>query len=175
MNKPECLIIHHSGGTDANPLADTSHHTAAMIKNWHKAKGWADIGYHWVIEKTGKIVKGRDEMSTGAHCIGWNEKSIGICLCGNFDATLPTKEQEASLRIVLKDILKRYPKIPKDAIYPHRKFANKTCYGKKLSDTWAADLIKEPKENTINKEEIVSIMVPRSKVEIINNFISSLK
>ena len=169
MNKPRCLIIHHSGGTDANPLADTSHHTAEVIKSWHLAKGWSDVGYHWLIERNGKIVKGRDEMSTGAHCVGWNEKSIGICVIGNFDATLPTKEQEDSLRMLLREILNRYPNIPKDAIYPHRKYAVKSCYGKKLSDTWAVDLLKT------KQEEMVNLLVPKSKVEVIINFINSLK
>ncbi len=51
------LIIHHSGGTDANPLADTSHHTAKDVDAWHKAKGWDGIGYNWYIEKNGKLVK----------------------------------------------------------------------------------------------------------------------
>lgn len=144
MNKPEYIIVHHTGGTDANPLADTSHHTAAMIKSWHLQKGWIDIGYNWVIEKDGKTVKGRPEDIEGAHTKGYNSKSIGVCLSGNFDATYPTKEQEVALRTLLLDILKRYPVIKKENVIPHRTFANKTCYGKLLKDDWARNLIKEP-------------------------------
>ena len=169
MNKPEIIIVHHSGGTDANPLADTSNQTANIIKNWHLSLGWADVGYNWLIEKSGKIVKGRDEKSTGAHTVGYNEKSIGVCVIGNFDATLPTQAQIESLKIVLRDILKRYPIITYDKIYPHRKFAKKTCYGNKLSDKWASDLVKPV------VEEMVSMMVPKSKVDIIKNFINSLR
>ena len=43
-----------TGGTDANPLLDTSNHTAEMVDAWHKAKGWDGIGYNWFIEKDGK-------------------------------------------------------------------------------------------------------------------------
>lgn len=142
MNKPEYIIVHHTGGTEANPKADTSHHTASMIKQWHLAKGWDDIGYNWVIEKDGKIVKGRDEKKSGAHAIGYNSKSIGICLSGNFDVTYPTKEQEVSLGKLLKEVMERYPNIPIAKIVPHRTFATKTCYGKLLADGWAATLIR---------------------------------
>ena len=72
MNNPEYIIVHHTGGTDANPLADTSNQTAAIIKSWHLQKGWSDIGYNWVIEKDGKIVQGRSENVEGAHTVGYN-------------------------------------------------------------------------------------------------------
>ena len=143
MNTPNKLIVHHTGGTDINPLEDTSHHTAAIMKSWHLSKGWVDIGYNWVIEKTGKIVKGRDEEIDGAHCLGQNSQSIGVCLSGNFDATLPTKEQIESFKQFYRDLTKRYPNITPENVFPHRKYANKTCYGKKLSDNWASDLAKE--------------------------------
>ncbi len=55
VNNPEKIILHHTGGTNANPLADTSHHTAEIVENWHLAKGWLGIGYHFFIEKTGLL------------------------------------------------------------------------------------------------------------------------
>lgn len=75
---------------------------AALIREWHKAKGWKDIGYHKVIlngrisktetdpMRVGEIQDGRpldgdnfispDEV--GAHTLGYNVRSIGICLIG---------------------------------------------------------------------------------------------
>lgn len=141
-NYPDKLVIHHSGGTDVNPLEDTSHHTAEMIESWHISKGWDGLGYQYVIHKNGDIWAGRPEHIQGAHTLGQNSQSIGVCLSGNFDATLPTKEQIESFKIFYKDLIKRYPHITPDKVYPHRKFANKTCYGKKLSDTWASELAK---------------------------------
>lgn len=137
-NFPTEIIVHHTGGTDADPLADTSHHTAKIIETWHLQKGWNGIGYHYVIEKDGTIVKGRPEHVEGAHEPKKNKDSLGLCMSGNFDATLPTKQQEQSLVILAQDIQQRYP-IKK--IGPHRQYAKKTCYGKKLSDTWAQELI----------------------------------
>src|SRR3990167_6813699 len=154
MNTAKVLIVHHTGGTDANPLADTSHHTAEMIRQWHLAKGWDDIGYNWVIEKTGKIVKGRDEKKSGAHTIGWNTMSIGVCLSGNFDATLPTPEQISSFKKLYLELRQRYPILTPETVFPHRKFAQKTCYGKKLTDYWAANLAREALNAPNPKEEI---------------------
>ena len=138
-NNVEYLIIHHSGGTDANPLEDTSHHTAQMMEAWHLSKGWEGLAYHYVIHKNGDIWAGRPEHRNGAHTVNFNTKSIGICLSGNFDLTLPTKEQEIALAGLIQAIRSRYM-ITTDKIVPHRAFANKTCYGKNLPDNWARNL-----------------------------------
>lgn len=160
INRPEVIIVHHSGGSDANTLLDTSNQTAQIIKDYHLSLGWENVGYHWLIEKSGRIVKGREENYHGAHCTGWNQKSIGICVIGNFDITLPTKEQEISLTKLLKEILVRYPQC-KDKIYPHRKYAKKSCYGKLLSDDWALNLVKE--EDTV--------AVPRLLIEQLSKYL----
>lgn len=141
-NNPKKIIVHHTGGTDKYPLADTSHHTAQIIENWHLSlPGWIGIGYHYVIHKDGEVWKGRPEHVHGAHSKADNKDSIGICLSGNFDATLPTLAQEKSLKELLNSLSEKYS-IGKDKIVPHRHSANKTCYGNKLSDTWASDMIE---------------------------------
>lgn len=148
-NKPQLLIIHHTGGTDANPKEDTSHHTFEVVNEWHK-KLWNFksslgfyIGYHYFIDKSGKVTQGRADTDEGAHTVGKNLTSLGICLAGNFDVTKPTKEQVEALKTLLKAKLTQYGLL-KEAVVPHRKYANKSCYGKLLSDTWAKDLLAEP-------------------------------
>lgn len=141
LNKPTKIIVHHTGGTDAYPLMDTSHHTFETVRGWHLSKGWDDIGYHWYIEKDGSVHEGRVETMHGAHTVGQNTKSVGVCVAGNFDATLPTPAQVDALTELLKEIMERW-NIPYSEIYPHRKFANKTCYGNKLTDNWASLLVK---------------------------------
>lgn len=139
-NFPESIIVHHTGGTNPNPEADTSHHTAKMVEDYHLSLGWDGIGYHWFIEKNGDIWKGRPEKRNGAHTINMNTKSVGVCLAGNFDVTLPTKEQESSLVWLVNQIKSRYSI---KEIVPHRKYANKTCYGKLLTDDWAVKLMQK--------------------------------
>lgn len=159
-NHPRMIIVHHSGGTDRDPMADTSGHTAQSMEAYHLSKGWEGLAYQYVIHSNGDIWLGRPEFYHGAHTTNYNFESIGICLSGNFDFSLPTKEQEISLVKLIKDILARYPNIGE--IYPHRKFADKSCYGKRLSDVWARDLIykvnsSEKKSDLIKKiDELIS-------------------
>lgn len=147
-NKPLYLIVHHTGGTDADPKADTSNHTFEIVDAWHKQL-WNFksslghyIGYQYFIDKTGKVTQGRADTDEGAHTIRKNLSSLGICLAGNFDTTLPTKEQIAALKTLLKAKMAQYS-IPLANVVPHRTFAEKSCYGNRLSDTWAQDLLKE--------------------------------
>lgn len=156
MNKPEYLIVHHTGGINSDPLADTSHHTFEMVNEWHR-KLWNFrsslgyyIAYHYFIDKEGMVTQGRADTDDGAHCIGQNRQSIAIALAGNFDVTDPTENQVKSLTGLLKKLSKIYD-IPQSNVVPHRKFSNKTCYGRRLSDSWAASLLSdgvEPPQKT---------------------------
>jgi N-acetylmuramoyl-L-alanine amidase len=57
------------------------------IREWHLARGWSDIGYHFVIRRDGTVETGRQIDQIGAHARGHNEGSIGICLVGGMDET----------------------------------------------------------------------------------------
>lgn len=144
-NFPQYYVIHCTGGSKTNPLADTSNHTANGMEKGHLALGWEGLGYQYAIHKDGEIWKGRPEHYHGAHVSqqNINFKSIGICLVGNFDATLPTKEQEDSLKKLILDLQTRYGKLP---IVPHRYFLGtpptKSCYGKLLADDYARNLVE---------------------------------
>lgn len=59
--------------------------TATDIDRWHRERGFNGIGYHYVIRLDGKLEKGRDVTLAGAHCKGWNERSVGICYIGGLD------------------------------------------------------------------------------------------
>ena len=53
--------------------------TATDIDRWHRQRGFRSIVYHFVIRLDGTIEPGRDVALDGAHCTGWNHRSIGIC------------------------------------------------------------------------------------------------
>lgn len=102
---------------------------AADIKRWHKAQGWSDIGYHYVIDIDGTIEPGRPLETAGAHCTGHNANSIGICYVGGCDKDMKPKdtrtdEQKASLLLLLKYLVAKYPGAK---IYGHKDFAQKAC------------------------------------------------
>jgi len=151
--------VHHTGGTDADPLADTSHHTFEIVNEFHRTAKKEDgsfvyhngspsslghyCAYTIFIEKDGKTTYAREDDEIGGHTRFYNDKLIGIGLAGNFDATLPTKEQTEALKRELYRLMKKFPQITPYKIYPHRAFANKSCYGRRLSNTWASDLVNE--------------------------------
>lgn len=152
--KPAYIIVHHSGGTDANPMQDSSGYTLAQCNSDHKARfnmrsslGFY-VGYTYFIDKAGVVTQCRKDDEEGAHTIGRNKDSIGICLAGNFDATMPTEAQVRSLTELMKRKVVEYG-IPFENVRPHRAFANKSCFGRKLSDDWAMNLLKS--ENPLKK------------------------
>lgn len=80
--------------------------TASTIHNWHLANGWTGIGYHWVIDGSGKLEAGRPWYWEGAHCRGHNHDSIGICLIGVDDFS---GEQIYTLRELVGHLLSKWP------------------------------------------------------------------
>jgi N-acetylmuramoyl-L-alanine amidase len=90
---------------------------AADIDKWHRQKGWACIGYHYVIRRDGTVEPGREEAVIGSHVQGWNSHSVGICMVGGVSADDVSKAvnnftpaQFESLKKLLIDLKKRYPK-----------------------------------------------------------------
>ena len=55
-------------------------------------RGFSDIGYHFVIIPNGTVQVGRPENVVGAHTIGHNTDSIGVCLIGKTEFTIPQLE-----------------------------------------------------------------------------------
>lgn len=103
---------------------------AKEIRQWHKAKGWSDIGYHLCIRRDGTVELGRDINRVGAHVSGHNTGSIGICLIGGVDARMMpesnyTNDQWRSLRNTLRFLKLDYPSA---SIHGHNEFTKmKAC------------------------------------------------
>lgn len=118
------IIIHCSATPEGKD------YTVEQIREWHKQRGFSDIGYHYVIYRDGSIHTGRPIERIGAHCLGHNAHSIGVCYIGGVakDGKTPkdtrTEAQKESLIKLIKDLKKKYPKA---TIHGHREFANKAC------------------------------------------------
>lgn len=112
----EYIVIHCSA---TNPNQDIG---AAEIDQWHRAKGWSGIGYHFVICRDGKIELGKPLHRIGAHAYGYNRVSWGLCMVGGVDSKNKpednfTNEQYTSLRNLL-NVLSNIE--PKAGILGHR-------------------------------------------------------
>lgn len=118
------IIVHCTATRRNQPV------TVDDVRRWHKEKGYADIGYHYLIYLNGEIHKGRPVEIAGAHCLNHNAHSIGVCYVGGLDLLgkdqedTRTEQQKTALRSLLRQLKTQYP----DAVIRgHRDFANKTC------------------------------------------------
>lgn len=124
-------IIVHCTATRAG-----RHYTVADIDRWHRQRGFRCIGYHWVVYLDGTIHPGRPEAEAGAHCLGHNARSIGICYVGGLDAEgkpadTRTPAQRAALQTLVALLRNRYPGV---TVHGHREFAPKACPCFDISD-----------------------------------------
>src|SRR3990167_627826 len=106
LHRIRAVVIHHS----ATPRSATFE----SIKQYHtRDKGWTDIGYHYVILGDGTLRYGRTLPRMGAHAIGRNIDTVGVCLVG--DNTKPSEawvpEQLATLRRLLEALRLVFPGI----------------------------------------------------------------
>lgn len=71
------------------------------IRQWHLQRGFNDIGYHYVIRRSGLVEAGRPVEIAGAHAQGHNFASIGICLVGgNNEADFSYKQYQSLFDLV---------------------------------------------------------------------------
>lgn len=127
VKSPERVILHCSATpdfSDSNEKYDLF--GASDIDDWHRQRGFDEIGYHWVIRRTGIIESGRDELELGAHTMGHNTGSIGVCFIGMKD---PTEIQVIALLILYSRIRRKYG-IDYTNWFGHNEFnARKSCPG----------------------------------------------
>lgn len=128
-------IIVHCAATrpewmDGRPLTDK----IAEIDRWHRARGWSGIGYHYLIDRDGKVGEGRPVEKTGAHVKGHNTGTIGICLIGGHGAAKDdefsdhfTQAQDKALRKLITKLRREHPSIR--YVSGHNQYANKGCPG----------------------------------------------
>lgn len=85
------VVVHHS----ALPLADGPQ----AIQRAHMGlKGYADIGYHFLVDGLGDLYEGRILRARGAHTGGHNTGTVGVVLLGNFNVVEPFTRAWQTLR-----------------------------------------------------------------------------
>lgn len=116
-------IIIHCTATEENRAV-----SVADVDRWHRARGFASIGYHFLVAQDGTVTEGRSIDVPGAHCRGHNDCSIGICYAGGLRSCKPTDtrtpEQRHALAQLIETMSKRFPRA---TIHGHREFAAKEC------------------------------------------------
>jgi len=128
-------VILHCSATRPSWWANKSlEEQVAEFRRWHvEDRGWRDIGYHFIVGRAGKILRGRAETVVGAHTQGKNRGTLGVCLVGGHGSSEKddffdnfTKEQLWSTRWLVQNIAKR---TDLKKVSGHNQYAAKACPG----------------------------------------------
>ena len=104
------MIVIHCSAVRPNQRS-----SAKDIDDWHRKRGWKCIGYHFVVRRDGTVETGRRLDEVGAHVVGHNRYSIGICYEGGLNdageaADTRTPEQVRALRELVEQMHGRFPR-----------------------------------------------------------------
>src|SRR5262245_41754660 len=122
MGTPRRITVHHSGVRSSGfAAADVAREIRGIQHDHQDRAGWADVAYHFVIDRAGRLWEGRPLAFQGAHAgnDASNRGNIGVCLLGEFDVEGPTPEQRRTLR-ELVSLLESLYGIPPAEVYSHR-------------------------------------------------------
>lgn len=105
------LWVHHSAGQT------NSSDFAAVVRSYYvfhtgPERGWADIGYNWLVDPNGVTYQGRAHAFNvqtgganpdvqGAHAGVVNGRTMGICVIGDYTNFLPSQNALTALRNML--------------------------------------------------------------------------
>ena len=127
------ITVHHEGHTD--PVYFTDYRSSAermeLIRKWHLKRDFGDIGYHYVVDRGGRIWEGRSTRYQGAHVSKNNEGNLGVMVLGNFDLQTPSSAQIAVVNNLIPH-LSRSHGVPIRRIYTHQELMPTTCPGNSL-------------------------------------------
>ncbi len=128
------ILLHHTAGPKGQ--------TVDQIREEHQARGWKDIGYHYVIARSaqdnyarGYLQHGRPDTEAGAHAgvNKWNKCAIGVVTVGYFHpGSMLSEHMPDTLRediiCALCHLCRKY-RIPAANILRHRDVRKTACPG----------------------------------------------
>jgi hypothetical protein len=134
MRQIDEIIIHCSATRPDWWKSKSAKQKLNEVRKWHLNRGWSDVGYHYMIDRDGTVVVGRDVERAGAHVLGHNKNSIGICLFGGHGSSASDKfqdnftpDQEAALVKLIAKLREDFPSIVR--ISGHNQYSAKACPG----------------------------------------------
>jgi hypothetical protein len=84
-------FVHHTAGSNTYTCADSAAIVRGILYDHTQNRGWADIGYNFLVDKCGTLFEGRrggvDKAVIGAHTYGFNTLSSGVAVLGHHSAT----------------------------------------------------------------------------------------
>lgn len=106
------MIVLHCSGVMPNVHQDIS-----RIDEYHRSKGWNGVGYHEYVRRDGTVQHGRPMWKVGAHVVGHNKYSIGICYEGGLNSAAVAEDTRTPEQVrALRELVERYHAYFPDAV-----------------------------------------------------------
>ncbi len=84
----QTLFVHHTAGTNDYSCADAPKIIRSIHAYHVRSKQWNDVGYNFLVDKCGTLYEGRAGGVAlpvlGAHTMGFNTRSAGIAVLGDY-------------------------------------------------------------------------------------------
>lgn len=126
------ITVHHDGSSPFFALdAAASEARLESIRRGHRGQDWGDIGYHFAVDRAGRVYQCRPLTWQGAHVKDFNEGNIGVVNLGNFDQQTPSEAQVQGLQRVVITLQRRY-RVPVSRVRTHQEWAPTACPGRSM-------------------------------------------
>ena len=133
MVRVERITVHHDGMSpvELRTKSDAADRIELIRKSHVERRGWADIGYHLIVDPQGRVWQGRPVELQGAHVKDHNERNLGVLVLGNFEHQYPTPQAIQTLDRLLTEKASTY-RVPLRWIKTHQEWASTACPGRHL-------------------------------------------
>jgi hypothetical protein len=130
MNGARLITFHHAG--DPKPFTTTDYTETAQHLEWvrayHRSRGFKDIGYHFAIDRAGRVWQLRSLAYQGEHTRNNNEHNIGIVVIGNFDMQTMSAAQQEKV-IAFASLVRNQYRLGANRVYTHQEIVTTECPG----------------------------------------------
>lgn len=130
MDGVRILTFHHSG--DPKPFTTSDFGETAQhleyVREYHRDRNFNDIGYHFAIDRAGRVWQLRSLRFQGQHVRYNNEHNIGVVVLGNFDLQAMTIQQKEKVK-TFGSLLRKQYSLPISRVYTHQEIVKTECPG----------------------------------------------
>ena len=144
----ELFVVHHTTGSYAGAQS------VRNIQQFHMGpqRGWADIGYNFLVGADGTIFEGRGWSRVGAHARNKNSVSIGVAYVG--DGSLPVPDEaKRAIGWLAGEADRRFGRLRRVG---HRDVGSTLCPGHELYRVVQSGLSYEPPKGDVPAKPEVS-------------------
>jgi hypothetical protein len=156
----DLFVLHHTTGSYRGAR------TVRQIQAFHQGpeRGWADVGYNFLVGDDGTVFEGRGWGFVGAHARGQNSRSIGVAYVGDGGRPVPDVAKRAIVEL-LGEAERRFGSLRQVG---HRDVGSTACPGDVLYRWWTVERLAEPApipEPDPEPEPVVRPVVPEPIAE----------